>query len=50
MGEKSVTEGIGVGYQEDLRWAKNSTPPVGGDFEKPLELYCIRSASDWHFK
>ena len=28
--EKSVTVGIGVGYQEDPRWAKNSTPPVRG--------------------
>ena len=47
MDEKSVAEGIGVGYQEDPRWAKKSTPPVvgggggGGDFEKPPELYCI---------
>ena len=40
--EKSVAVGIGVGYQEDPRWAKKSTPPVrgGGDFEKPPELYC----------
>ena len=28
--EKSVAVGIGVGYQEDLRWAKKSTPPVRG--------------------
>ena len=28
--EKSVAVGIGVGYQEDPRWAKKSTPPVGG--------------------
>ena len=42
MDEKSVAEGIGVGYREDPRWAKNSTPTVrGGDFEKPPELYCI---------
>ena len=48
--ETSVAVGIGVGYQEDPRWAKKSTPPVrggggggggGGDFEKPPELYCI---------
>ena len=26
--EKSVAVGIGVGYQEDPRWAKKSTPPV----------------------
>ena len=39
--EKSVAVGIGVGYQEDPRWAKKSTPPVGGDFEKPPELYCL---------
>ena len=41
--EKSVAVGIEVGYQEDPRWAKKSTPPVGGgggDFEKPPELYC----------
>ena len=41
--ENSVAVGIGVGYQEDPRWAKKSTPPVrgwGGDFEKPPELYC----------
>ena len=38
--EKSVTVGIGVGYQEDPPWAKKSTPPVWGDFEKPFELYC----------
>ena len=38
--EKSVAVGIGVGYQEDPRWAKKSTPPVRGDFEKPPELYC----------
>ena len=52
--EKSVAVGIGVGYQEDPRWAKKSTPPVrggggggrGGDFEKPLELYC-NSANIW---
>ena len=40
--EKSVAVGIGVGYQEDPRWAKKSTPPVRGDFEKPPELYCSR--------
>ena len=28
--EKSVAEGIGVGYREDPRWAKKSTPPVRG--------------------
>ena len=39
--EKSVAVGIGVGYQEDPRWAKKSTSPVGGDFEKPPELYCM---------
>ena len=27
---KSVAVGIGVGYQEDPRWAKKSTPPVRG--------------------
>ena len=32
---------MGVGYREDQQWAKKSTPPVRGDFEKPLELYCI---------
>ena len=26
--EKSVTVGIGMGYQEDPWWAKKSTPPV----------------------
>ena len=26
--EKSVAVGIAVGYQEDPRWAKKSTPPV----------------------
>ena len=28
--EKSVAVGIGVGHQEDPRWAKKSTPPVRG--------------------
>ena len=29
--EKSIAVGIGVGYQEDPRWAKKkSTPPVRG--------------------
>ena len=28
--EKSIAVGIGVGYQEDPRWAKNSTPLVRG--------------------
>ena len=28
--EKSVAVGIGVGYQEDPRWAKRSTPLVRG--------------------
>ena len=28
--EKSVAVGIGVGYQENPRWAKKSTPPVRG--------------------
>ena len=28
--EKSVAVGIGVGYQEDPRWAKKSNPPGGG--------------------
>ena len=32
VGEKSIAEGIGVGYQEDLRWAKKSTPPARGGF------------------
>ena len=32
VGEKSVVEGIGVGYREDLQWAKKSTPPVRGGF------------------
>ena len=45
---KSVAVGIGVGYQEDPRWAKNQ-PRFGGgggggggreNFEKPPELYC----------
>ena len=31
---KSVAVGIGVGYQEDPRWAKKSTPPVRGGFWK----------------
>ena len=43
--EKSVVVGIGVGYQEDPRWAKKINPTgseVGGvDFEKPPELYCM---------
>ena len=30
VGGKSVAVGIGVGYQEDPRWAKKSTPPVRG--------------------
>ena len=30
MDEKFVAVGIGVGYQEDPRWAKKSTPPVRG--------------------
>ena len=35
VGEKSIAEGIGVGYREDPRWAKKSTPPVrGGGFLK----------------
>ena len=45
--EKSVAVGIGVGYDEDPRWAKKSIPPVqrgGGCFEKPPELYCIVTA------
>ena len=29
-GEKSVMEGIGVGYHEDPWWVKKSTPPVQG--------------------
>ena len=32
--EKSVAVGIGVGYQEDPRWAKKSTPPVRGGILK----------------
>ena len=41
--EKSVAVGNGVGYKEDPRRAKKSTPPVrGGGFEKPPELYCIQ--------
>ena len=54
--EKSLAVGIGVGYQEDPRWAKKSTPPVrggGGDFEKPPELYCSykhNQGSHWDFK
>ena len=32
VAKKYVTEGIGVGYQEDLQWAKISTPPVQGGF------------------
>ena len=43
-GKKSVMGGIGVGYREDPRRAKKSTPPVGGDFEKTLELYCNKAA------
>ena len=49
VGEKSVAEENGVGYREDLQWAKKSTPPVWGwvgeDFEKPLELYCMCRSS-----
>ena len=30
--EKSVAVGIGVGYQEDPRWAKKLTPPLRGGF------------------
>ena len=41
VGEKSVVGGTGVGYRENQRWAKKSTHRFGGDFEKPLELYCI---------
>ena len=37
--EKSVAVRIGVGYQEDPRWAKKLTPPVR-DLEKTPELYC----------
>ena len=29
MDEKSVAKGIGVGYQEDPRWAKKSTGSGG---------------------
>ena len=32
--EKSVTVGVGVGYQEDPRWAKKSTLPVRGGILK----------------
>ena len=32
--EKSIAVGIGVGYQEELRWAKKSTPPVRGGILK----------------
>ena len=38
--EKSIAEGIGVGYREDPQWAKNQPHRFGGDFEKPPELYC----------
>ena len=31
--EKSVAEGIGVGYRQDPRLAKKSTPPVRGGGE-----------------
>ena len=37
---KSVAVGIGVGYQEDPRWAKKSTPPVRGGFWKK-HLSCV---------
>ena len=40
VGKKSVAEGTGVGYREVPRWAKKSTPPVRGDFEKPLIFIC----------
>ena len=30
--EKSVAVGIGVGYEEDPRWAKISNRPVWGGF------------------
>ena len=44
--EKSVAEGIGVGYREDPRWAKKSTPPVrGGILKKTPELYCMSQSS-----
>ena len=51
--KKSVAVGIGVGYQEDPRWAKNQPHWFGGGggggggvgggrgFEKPPELYCM---------
>ena len=29
--EKSVAEGIGVGYQEDPRWAKKINPTGSGE-------------------
>ena len=35
-----MAEGIGVGYWENPWWAKNPPHWFGGDFEKPLELYC----------
>ena len=41
--EKSVVVGIGVGYQEDPRWAKRSTPPVwggGGEWILKNHLSC----------
>ena len=34
VGEKSVAEGIGVGYREEPRWAKKSTPLVRGEILK----------------
>ena len=34
VGEKSVAEGIGVGYQEDPRWAKKINPTGSGGILK----------------
>ena len=44
LDEKSVAVGIGVGYQEDPRWAKKPHR-FGGNFEKPPELYCNYSCN-----
>ena len=45
--EKSVAVGIGEGYQEDLRWAKKSTPLVRGGILKN-HLSCTVILGDWN--
>ena len=38
--KKSIAVGIGVGYEEDPRWAKKSTPPVRGGGGLKNHLSC----------